>query len=133
MKQVSVQAGANPLNSIHAITEIHNGIEIIALCNMVEHTVAHAFDITTHELRAPTRCRAPVALARQVAMYLAHVAYGFTLTEVGRLFGRDRTTAAHACRLIEDKRDDTAFDVSLDCLETALRAWAQAHQFRSVA
>ena len=66
-------------------------------------------------------------------MYLAHVAYGFTLTEVGRLFSRDRTTAAHACRLIEDKRDDPAFDVSLDSLEIALRAWAQARQLSSVA
>jgi len=133
MKHVSVQAGTNPLNSIHAITEIHCEIETIALRNMIEHTVAHAFEITTYELRAPTRCRAQVALARQVAMYLAHVAYGFTLTDVGRLFKRDRTTAAHACRLIEDKRDDTAFDVSLDCLETALRAWAQARQLSSVA
>ncbi len=133
MKHVPVPAKANPLNSFHAIAEIHCEIETIALRNMIEHTVAHAFVITTHELRAPTRCRAQVALARQVAMYLAHVAYGFTLTEVGRLFSRDRTTAAHACRLIEDRRDDRAFDVSLNCLEIALKAWAQSRQLSLVA
>jgi chromosomal replication initiation ATPase DnaA len=128
MTHVSVQAETNRLKSIHAINVTHGGMEIIAMCNMIQHTVAHAYHITTHELRAPTRSRAPVALARQVAMYLTHVAYGFTLTDVGRLFSRDRTTAAHACRLIEDKRDDPAFDVSLDCLETALVAWARSRQ-----
>ena len=63
-----------------------------------------------------------VALAWQVAMYLTHVIYGFSLSAVGRHFGRDRTTAAHACRLVEDRRDDKNFDMLLDRLEQALRS-----------
>jgi chromosomal replication initiation ATPase DnaA len=54
------------------------------------------------------------------ALYLVHVAYGFTLTQVGTMFRRDRTTVAHACIIIEDRRDDLAFDVLLDDLETAV-------------
>lgn len=126
MKQISIQAGTTSLNLVPYAAGSRRNVETVAACNMIEQTVAQAFGIKTFELRAPTRRRAPVALARQVAMYLAHVTCGLTLTEVGRLFGRDRTTAAHACRLVEDRRDDPNFDKSLDCLELALRAWAQA-------
>lgn len=87
---------------------------------IVEQAVALAFDVPVGELRAPTRRRAPVAFARQVAMYMAHVAYGLSLTEVGVLFGRDRTTVAHACSLVEDRRDEPGFDRSLDHLEAAI-------------
>ena len=54
-------------------------------------------------------------------MYLAHVAFGLNFTEVGRAFGRDRTTAAHACRAIEDRRDEARLDTALADLEHALR------------
>jgi chromosomal replication initiation ATPase DnaA len=66
-------------------------------------------------------------------MYLAHVGCGVSLTEVGRLFERDRTTVAHACGLIEDKRDDPDFDYRLDHLERAVSCLIDAlamHQAR---
>lgn len=88
---------------------------------LMQETVARAWNVPIGELRSPTRRRAPVAQARQVAMYLTHVIYGFSLSAVGRHFGRDRTTAAHACRLVEDRRDDENFDMLLDRLEHALR------------
>ncbi|MDP2123671.1 MAG: helix-turn-helix domain-containing protein [Parvibaculum sp.] len=84
--------------------------------------VARAWRLPLQDLKAPTRRRAPVALARQVAMYLTHVIFGVSLSEVGRLFGRDRTTAAHACRTIEDRRDDPDFDRLLDVLAQALES-----------
>ena len=86
----------------------------------VEQAVATTFQVPLCELRARTRRQAPVAFARQVAMYLAHVAYGLTLTQVGTLFGRDRTTVAYACRIVEDLRDDYVFDIFLDHLEIAI-------------
>lgn len=89
----------------------------------LEATVAGVFALPVGELSRPTRRQAPVAFGRQVAMYLAHVALGLTLTEVGRLFGRDRTTAAHACRVVEDRRDDPAIDAQLTAIELAVAAW----------
>ena len=83
--------------------------------------VAAAFTVPVGELRAPSRRRAPVALARQSAMYLAHVTLGLSYAEVGRVFGRDRTTAAHACRKIEDRRKEGQLDAALAELEQALR------------
>ena len=64
--------------------------------------------------------RADIAAGRQLAMYLTHVGLGRTLTEVGALFGRDRTTVAYACAQIEDHRDDPAFDAEVTELETAI-------------
>ncbi|MEI9964513.1 MAG: helix-turn-helix domain-containing protein [Caulobacteraceae bacterium] len=73
------------------------------------------------EIVAATRARAPAARARQMAMYLAHVGYAWPLARVGLAFGRDRTTASHACHLIEDLRDDQGFDAVISELETCLR------------
>jgi len=97
-------------------------LEALAAYRLVEQAVARAFGISEQDLRAPTRRQAAVARARQVVMYLAHVAGGLSLTETGRLAGRDRTTAAHACRTIEDNRDDPHFDRCLSLIEVALRA-----------
>jgi chromosomal replication initiation ATPase DnaA len=90
----------------------------------IECAVTQVFGIAGDDLRRATRGRAKVALARQVAMYLAHVGCGLSLTETGRLFDRDRTTVAHACGIIEDRRDDPLFDRALDLLEWAVPALA---------
>jgi hypothetical protein len=62
-----------------------------------------------------------VAVARQAAMYLAHVGEGLPQRSVGRLFRRDRTTVAHACAATEDRRDDPRFDLTLAWLEFAMK------------
>lgn len=90
----------------------------------IEQAVVQVFGVGHEDLHRLTRGRAKVALARQVAMYLAHVACGLSLTDTGRLFGRDRTTVAHACGVIEDRRDDPVFDRALDLLEWAVPSLA---------
>jgi hypothetical protein len=87
------------------------------LCWLLEEAAALAFGVPPDELRARSRRGAQVAFARQSAMYLAHVVLGLNYREVGELFRRDRTTAAHACRCVEDRRDDPAIDLRLDMLE----------------
>jgi hypothetical protein len=87
------------------------------ICWLVEEATAAAFAVPVDELRAPSRRAPAAAFARQSAMYLAHVVLGLRYSEVGRLFRRDRTTAAHACQLVEDRRDDPAIDRVLQTLE----------------
>ena len=89
---------------------------------LVREAVAYAFKVSPDEMTAPTRRSSAVAFARQVAMYLAHVSFELSLTRVAQTFGRDRTTAAHACHVVEDRRDDPDFDERLDRLEGFLRA-----------
>lgn len=88
----------------------------------IEKAVVQVFGVGYDDLHCVTRGCAKVALARQVAMYLAHVACGLSLTDTGRLFNRDRTTVAHACGVIEDRRDDPMFDRALDLLEWVVPA-----------
>jgi len=83
----------------------------------IEEAVARVFSVAPADIGLATRGRAPVALARQVAMYLAHVALGLPMEDVGRLFSRDRTTVAHACGVVEDRRDNPDFDFTLELLE----------------
>jgi len=54
-------------------------------------------------------------------MYVAHVNFGLKYSEIGLAFGRDRTTAAHACRVIEQQRDDRRIDAVLGTIESACR------------
>lgn len=91
--------------------------------SFLEAAVARAFDLPAGELGRPTRRGADVAFARQVAMYVAHVDLGLSLTAAGKLFGRDRTTAAHACQVVEDRRDEAGVEAVLAGIETAAEAW----------
>ncbi|OYW54589.1 MAG: hypothetical protein B7Y80_05960 [Hyphomicrobium sp. 32-62-53] len=100
---------------------------------MIEATVGQVFNILLEDLGSTNRGPARVALARQVAMYLTHVACGLTLTDVGRLFARDRTTVAHACAVVEDLRDDAKFDRVLDLVEMIVRFQLQSRDPRSAA
>jgi hypothetical protein len=86
-------------------------------CRLMEVVVAAAFAVPLDELRAPTRRGPAVAFARQSAIYLAHVVLGLNYRATGELFGRDRTTAAHACRLVEECRDHQPTDAMLYALE----------------
>jgi len=88
------------------------------LCDVVALATAAAFAMPIRELVSDKRTPR-VAFARQSAMYLAHVAFGLSYSDVARAFGRDRTTAAHACHLVEDRRDDPAVDALLALLEDA--------------
>lgn len=85
--------------------------------------VSAADGITVELLLALHRSPAPVAAARQLAMYLAHVGLGLSQSDVARAFRRDRSTVAHACRRIEDLRDGASFDQRVAQLEACVR-WA---------
>ena len=83
--------------------------------------VARDFGLDREALLMPTRGAPQAAFARQVAVYLAHVCFGLSFAALGRMFGRDRTTVAHACRMIEDRRDDRDLDRRLSALERVCR------------
>jgi chromosomal replication initiation ATPase DnaA len=82
--------------------------------------VAAAFGVRVADIHGTRRGGQDTAFARQVAMYLVHTRLGFSYVASGSLFGRDRTTAAHACRTVEDRREDSRIDGIVDCLERAI-------------
>lgn len=92
----------------------------------IEHTVAGVFAVERSQLSQPTRGLQRVAQARQVAMYLAHVGLGYSMRDTGDLFDRDRTTVAHAVRMVEEKRECPAFDEAMGALEGIVRELVRA-------
>lgn len=94
----------------------------IAHARLVTGLAGYALGVSEEEVRAATRRRREAAFARQVAMYLAHAGLGMSLARVAYAFGRDRSTVAHACHLIEDRRDEPEFDAWMQALEASARA-----------
>lgn len=82
--------------------------------------VSRRRNVSLSQLLRPSRGTATVAEARQMAMYLMHVVLRRNYAEVGAVFGRDRTTVAHACARIEDRRDLPHLDQELANLEQLL-------------
>lgn len=81
-----------------------------------------------HNLASGGRPRSGVARRRslchlrQIAMYVCHVVLQMSLTDIGLAFGRDRTTVGHACKVIEDRRDDQAYDEFVSAIERVTAA-----------
>ncbi len=67
-----------------------------------------------------SRGRADICLSRQMAMYLMHTVFSCPYHRVAVFFKRDRTTISHACRLVEDLRDNEEFDKRLEAMENLL-------------
>ena len=89
---------------------------------LIIHVVAFSTGVAAPEITAPGRASLVACEARALAMYLAHTAFSWPLWRVGFAFGRDRTTVGHACKRMEERRDDKAFDAAVADMETCLRA-----------
>lgn len=100
-----------------------------AAARLAAGVTAFALDVSTDDMLGLQRGSAEIAFARQVAVYLCHTAFEMSLSRVAIAFGRDRSTVAHACHVIEDRRDEAHFDAWIGSLETMLRdAPARAKQ-----
>ncbi|RIY01271.1 chromosomal replication initiator DnaA [Aureimonas flava] len=97
-------------------------------CRVAVDIVAAFLGVPAADILSERRAQAPVARARHVAMYLAHVAFQLSLNAVALGFGRDRTSVSYAVARIEDERDERAFDAML----TRMEALAQSCRRLSV-
>lgn len=86
-------------------------------CRVAVDIVSAFLGVPAGEILSERRAQAPVARARHVAMYLAHVAFQLSLNAVALGFGRDRTSVSYAVGRIEDERDDRSFDALLNRME----------------
>jgi chromosomal replication initiation ATPase DnaA len=118
-----------------AITRVRDtpDIRLLSIPVLTEHAAHVILAKSAKDLRRATHQRMRQVLARQVAMYLAHVSLGLTLTQTGALFARDRTTVAYGCGVVEDRRDDPELDLALDVVGVALRWRLQQIAFSGVA
>jgi chromosomal replication initiation ATPase DnaA len=82
----------------------------VALARAAVSLVEYAVRIPVQDIVSSTRGSRMAAFARQVAMDHCHVGGGLFFGRVAEAFGRDRSTIAYACHMIEDRRDDCVFD-----------------------
>ena len=81
------------------------------------------FGVSRAQLLASTRSSRDVAWARQVAVHLCHLVMPeLSWSELGRLFGRDRTTVRHAHLKVADWRDLVDLDHRLEELQRVCTA-----------
>ncbi len=105
------------LRGTPAIRERRGPSAVVDDCRMAQAIASAFLDVAVERIASTRRETAPVATARHVAMYLAHVAMGHCVPLVGQAFGRDRTSVSYALHKIEDRRDDAAFDALLARME----------------
>ncbi len=79
--------------------------------------VCSAYDLTPDMILRRSRCQAHVSFARQVAIYLGHVVGQLSIAQLAQEFDRDRSTIAHACHMVEDRRDSPIFEQQMEILE----------------
>lgn len=113
---------APPADENRALRGFTRREEIMAACDAVIDLAGALFDVSGRDLRQPGRTALATARVRQIAMYVTHVTLGIAMGEIGRCFGRDRTTVVHACHLVEDIRDDEEFDRIVSTFERVVRA-----------
>ena len=93
-----------------------------AAAELAANIVSYALGVPAAAIVDDARGCLQTAYARQLAMYLCHVGFELSLTRVALAFGRDRSTVAHACHAIEDRRDEDQFDLWISSLEAMMRA-----------
>ena len=86
----------------------------------VTQMVASAMEVEASEIQSLSRGNAKLCRARQIAMYLMNVVLACAYKDIGKYFDRDRTTVSYACSVIEELRDDPAFDDRIGELEEIL-------------
>ena len=121
------------ISSRRASPEIAGSTSVEQLCGMrgrevqgepfvtfVNRMVAAAFSISSDQLLGRDRGNRRTIRARQIAMYLLRTSLSMRLCRIAEVYGRDRTTIAHACSVVEDLRDRPDFDSRMMELEKTL-------------
>ncbi|WP_439273334.1 helix-turn-helix domain-containing protein [Pseudochrobactrum sp. HB0163] len=91
------------------------------ICEALFVLLSSYFKVPLQELRSVQRGKKNIARIRQLGMYLAHTMFGLSMAEVACAFNRERTTVKHACHVIEDMREDEAFDRNVSAFEYLIR------------
>lgn len=114
--EITLETAKRVLRDICAPKKVNTTVE------EVQRIVARYFGIPEDMMRAKSR-KKEIALARQVAMYLAKMHTNNSLKTIGLHFGgRDHSTVIHALNLVESLRaKDDAFRQKIDDLAQKIR------------
>jgi len=91
-----------------------------ARAKLVASVIALEFSVPESGIFCAGKGTSERSYTRHIAMYMMYCVYGTTKTRIAEVFGRHSSTVSHACKVIEDQRDDPVFDGKLIDLENRL-------------
>ncbi len=106
----------------HGVRRVIAGLDIpivpsATACRIVRQLVLEMTALASERPLWRRDSRRSTCHVRQISMYVCHVVLQLSLSDIGAAFGRDRTTVGHACNVVEDRRDDAAFDAFVSAIE----------------
>lgn len=104
----------------------------LAQLSLVLSFVHRAYGVSPVYVLGPSRGSQNLSQARQIFQYLSHVGFGHSYSDIAAFANRDRTSVAHGCHQVEDRRDDKKIDRALHFAEMAIVqsfdiSWDDAH------
>ncbi|WP_160005404.1 helix-turn-helix domain-containing protein [Rhizobium sp. 18055] len=112
-EQAPVSDADRPPSAIPAVRSV---------CRICTEVTTEMVMIAGHRVQMRRDRRRTLCHVRQIAMYVCHVALQIPILEIGVAFGRDRTTVSHACHVVEDRRDDPAYDEFVAAVERTVNS-----------
>lgn len=112
---VAADASARP-------PQLPASLPIRNVCRIVRQMVSELIPLLGDRVMPRRDRRRHTCHVRQIAMYVCHVALRIPMSDIGDALGRDRTTVSHACHVVEDRRDDPAFDDFVSTVERIVTA-----------
>ena len=93
--------------------------------DLIKKLTAEYYTLRIDDLSAKIRTK-EIALARQVAMYLARSLTGSSLPKIGAAFGgRDHTTVLHACEKIKHElKTKTSLQEAVKAITAKLKSYS---------
>ncbi|HVP85978.1 MAG TPA: helix-turn-helix domain-containing protein [Rhizomicrobium sp.] len=102
-----------------------NGEEQTKSIWLAESVAAGVYGVPMDEMRSRTR-GGEAEKARQLAAYLARVVFEVGFSHLAKVTGRSRAALWHACKCVEQRREEPQFDTAVESLEHQLRMAAGA-------
>jgi len=97
-----------------------------ARANLIASVVALEFSLPQAGIIGAGKGTSDRSYARHIAMYMMYCVFGTTKSRIAEVFGRHVSTVSHACKAVEDQRDDPVFDRKLIDLENRLNRFSNA-------
>jgi len=111
-----------PVDAIARQPRLPASLPLKTACRIVRQMVCELVQLFGDRVMLRRDRRRVSCHVRQIAMYVCHVALSIPMSDIGEAFGRDRTTVGHACHVVEDRRDDLAFDEFVAAVERIVTA-----------
>jgi len=92
-------------------------LPIRTVCRIAQKITAEMVMITGSRMLERRDRRRMLCHVRQISMYACHTALQLSQQDIACGFGRHRSTVAHACMIVEQRRDDAAFDDFVSAIE----------------